>query len=138
MEKKDLIIRELCKRLIHTPLLSVVEDGIIIIKKVNPANIRQYIKEIKESELDYKLVLRPLCTMTDEHYKNLELITNFDIDDIRNGKISLIGYNSVNDLDEFVNKLYEYHYDINGFIESGLAEDGMEIEVLNNERFMKK
>lgn len=138
MDKKDVIIRELCKRLIHTPLLYVEEDGFITVKKVNPANIRHYIKVIKESELDYKLVLRPLSKITDEHIKKLDAITIFNIDDIKLEKVSLTGSNTLDDLSDLIEFMYENHYDITGLIRSRHAVDGVNLNILTNERFMKK
>ena len=75
--------------------------------------------------------LFPLSSMTDEQYEKFIIISGWDgdIEDIRRGKFSCIGYVGLDYIYDTIDWLNKYHFDYRGLISRGLAIDATGLNI---------
>lgn len=136
-EEKELLFKDLCARLPYgVKILANTHKGekigklITITSKFFKPNDKSSVilgEVCTENEcfwLDsglFKPYLRTISSITDEEFQNLEIISNFDVENIReNGSFSLIEFAKIEDFD-IVDWINKHHFDYRGLIEKGLA-----------------
>ena len=79
----------------------------------------------------FKPYLFPLSSMTDEQYEKFIIISGWDgdIEDIRRGKFSCIGYVGLDYIYDTIDWLNKNHFDYRGLIEKGLAIDATGLNI---------
>ena len=79
----------------------------------------------------FKPYLFPLSSMTDEQYEKFIIISGWDgdIEDIRRGKFSCIGYVGLDYIYDTIDWLNKNHFDYRGLIPKGLAIDATGLNI---------
>lgn len=136
-EEKDLLLKDLCARLPYRVRIKTINNDYNYTTKtllsLNPkkgfAKIGIEFDEIfdvvKIKVEEIKPYLFPLSSMTEEQYKEFIMISGWDVDieDVRRGKFSCIGYigfDYLYDAEDWFNK---NHFDWRGLIPKNLAID---------------
>ena len=80
---------------------------------------------------DIKPYLYPLSSMTEEQYEEFIRISGWDvdIDDVRRGKFSCIGYIGLDYLYDAIDWFNKNHFDYRGLIPMGLAIDATGLDI---------
>ena len=80
---------------------------------------------------EFKPYLFPLSSMTEEQYEKFIIISGWDgdIDDIRRGKFSCIGYIGLDYIYDTIDWLNAHHFDYRGLIEKSLALDATGLNI---------
>lgn len=135
---KERLLQDLCARLPFGVRCSFgVDDAVYEITGINPSACGA--SEIQATHVksgingDFSLssckpYLFPLSSMTEEQWNNAPRVglTNFTFESFKCECFTLASYtceNNLHDLLEFINWLYKNHFDINGLIHLGLAND---------------
>lgn len=130
-EDKQLLLQDLCARL---PYGVKVSFKYVI---TSPAIVTGVNKDLVEcndivGELeDIKPYLFPLSSMTKEQYEQFIIISGWDgdIEDIRRGKFSCIGYIGLDYIYDTIDWFNKNHFDYRGLIEKGLAIDATGLNI---------
>lgn len=130
-EDKQLLLQDLCTRL---PYGVKVSFKYVI---TSPAIVTGVNKDLVEcndivGELeDIKPYLFPLSSMTKEQYEQFIIISGWDgdIEDIRRGKFSCIGYIGLDYIYDTIDWFNKNHFDYRGLIEKGLAIDATGLNI---------
>ena len=123
-KEKDLLLQDLSPRLPYGVILEccgLVGEELRTITKEGLINDDYDIDEVKP-------MLFPLSSITEEQWINAPRVnlTNFTLESLKCGCFTLASYtceNNLHDLLEFINWLYENHFDVSGLIPLGLAKD---------------
>lgn len=80
---------------------------------------------------DIKPYLYPMSSMTEEKYEEFIIISGWDvdIDDVRRGKFSCIGYIGLDYLYDAIDWFNKNHFDYRGLIPMGLAIDATGLDI---------
>lgn len=130
---KELLLKDLCSRLPygvkckyhHIQFIGI--DEIININRIGIVNIGGHIKDV----CDIKPYLFPLSSMTEEQYEKFIMISGWDgdIDDIKRGKFSCIGYIGLDYIYDTIDWFNKNHFDYRGLLEKGLAIDATGLNI---------
>ena len=128
-EHIDLLTKDLCGRLPYKVKDSTKLGNNIIVSFIEEDTI------IGEDGDSYDIsfitpYLFPLSSITEEQYEEFRIICGWDgdIEDIRRGKFSCIGYIGLDYIYDTIDWFNKNHFDYRGLIEKGLAlkaPDGM-------------
>ena len=128
-QKKDLLLKDLCSR---------VPYGVKVITSVG-GEIRNDKEQLNFAQLslfeagheDVKPYLFPLSSMTEEQSLELEIITGETIGFDAYSIHDFTGYSeiSLSKILEIIQWCYENHFDINGLIPMGLANDATGLNI---------
>ena len=142
-KEKDLLLKDLCSRLPYGVKAYVKNwsnldrkyyEGVYTVESVQPStsNILVYSEkgsvEVILGYADYviKPYLLPLSSMTEEQKKELqELYFDYISDEIFNDTEFVYHYDCIN----LINWLYKNHFDVNGLIPMGLANDATGLNI---------
>ena len=130
---KELLLKDLCSRLPY--VLKVKSE-----KYPFPVTILYSgnIDEVKfketggiENLCTIKPYLFPLSSMTEEQYKEFIITSGWDgdIEEVRRGKFSFIGYMGFDYVYDTFDWLNKNHFDYRGLIEKGLAIDATGLNI---------
>ena len=136
-EDKELLLKDLCARLPYGVkvqcedyLFTFDKDhmGIGMLYKDFNMNLLESPKIILSGCYygeDIKPYLFPLSSMTEEQYEKFIIISGWDgdIEDIRRGKFSCMGYVGLDYMYDAIDWLNKNHFDYRGLIPKGLAID---------------
>jgi hypothetical protein len=139
-ENKELLLKDLCARLpygIKFPMMCWDEETG---ETVRPVTLYYINKDgyCHVSEDDYspyideiKPYLFPLSSMTDEQFEKFIIISGWDgdIEDIRRGKFSCMGYVGLDYMYDAIDWLNKNHFDYRGLIPKGLAIDATGLNI---------
>lgn len=139
-EEKELLLKDLCARLPYGVKCIVTKSRTEEGQKGDVGRIAYVCLEGVEcigdtpffSEFGYfKSYLFPLSSMTDEQYKEFNRIISWDgdIEEIRRGKFSFIGYIGFDYIYDTIDWLNKNHFDYRGLIEKGLAIDASGLNI---------
>ena len=150
-EHKELLLKDLSSRLPYRVKAYVKNwskldrkyyEGVYTVESIHPSlnNIlvcsERFSVEVLVGHYDYEIkpYLFPLESMTEEQWDNAPRVnlTNFTFESLKCGCFTLASYtceNNLHDLLEFINWLYVNHFDVNGLIPMGLAEDATNLNV---------
>ena len=135
-ENKDLLLKDLCARLPYGVKISV-NDKVETVQGINILDtVVEYDSWLSSDIEEVKPYLFPLSNMTEEQYKEWGDLAGEPLDEIltRNAKDEimstlehhlLIAKSST----EPVNYCYKNHFDINGLIPKGLANDATNLNI---------
>lgn len=135
-EQKNLLLKDLCARLPYGVKISV-DDKVETVQGINILDtVVEYDSWLSSDIEEVKPYLFPLSNMTDEQYKEWGDLAGEPLDEIltRNAKDEimstlehhlLIAKSST----EPVNYCYKNHFDINGLIPKGLANDATNLNI---------
>lgn len=124
-----MLFKDLCGRLPYHVEVKIwlkegtTEEGALDLEH-NYADVLTYAFYFDEI-IDIKPYLFPLSSMTEEQYEKFIIISGWDgdIEDIRRGKFSCIGYIGLDYIYDTIDWLNKNHFDYRGLIEKGLAID---------------
>jgi hypothetical protein len=132
----DLLIRSLCELLPYKTICKDCETdfvgvlgqvdvgfGLVGIKGTNTLNA---------GNIPYcKPYLFPLSSMTEEQYEKFIIISGWDgdIEDIRRGKFSCVGYIGLDYIYDTIDWFNKNHFDYRGLIPMGLANDATGLNI---------
>jgi hypothetical protein len=136
-EDKELLLEDLCGRLPYGVKCQVQEDEFTYIGtlcRIEVDNENGHLLDFTESMCglncqvylsEVKPYLFPLSSMTEEQYEKFIIISGWDVDieDIRRGKFSCIGYVGLDCMYDAIDWFNKNHFDYRGLIERGLAID---------------
>ena len=135
-EQKNLLLKDLCARLPYGVKISV-DDKVETVQGINILDtVVEYDSWLSSDIEEVKPYLFPLSNMTEEQYKEWGDLAGEPLDEIltRNAKDEimstlehhlLIAKSST----EPVNYCYKNHFDINGLIPKGLANDATNLNI---------
>lgn len=135
-EQKNLLLKDLCARLPYGVKISV-DDKVETVQGINILDtVVEYDSWLSSDIEEVKPYLFPLSNMTEEQYKEWGDLAGEPLDEIltRNAKDEimstlehhlLIAKSST----EPVNYCYKNHFDINGLIPKGLANDATGLNI---------
>lgn len=135
-EEKELLLKDLCGRLPYGVKASYygAEEECECIDEIdgiypfdNEVSIGQYALEIEV----IKPYLFPLSSMTEEQYEKFIIISGWDVDieDVRRGKFSCIGYVGLDVIYDAIDWFNKNHFDYRGLIPMGLANDATGLNI---------
>ena len=137
-EDKDLLLKDICTRLPYRVRCNYYDccEGDYDNGTICGFERREYIQidgvciHIEE----VKPYLLPLSSMTEEQWDNAPRVnlTNFTFESFKCGCFTLSSYtceNNLHDLLEVINWLYANHFDVNGLIPLGLANDATGLNI---------
>ena len=131
-EDKELLLKDLCARIPYG-VKGIIKGGDVV-----TTPLKWYAEQTLELSIGYMVVkngwrpyLFPLSSMTDEQYEKFIIISGWDgdIEDIRRGKISCIGYVGLDYIYDTIDWLNKNHFDYRGLIEKGLALDATGLNI---------
>jgi hypothetical protein len=124
-EQKDLLLKDLCARL---PYGVVVKDRNGV-HKLTPTNT-EFI-DLFNGKCNIAPYLFPLSSMTEEQYEKFKIISGWDgdIEDIRRGKFSCIGYIGLDYIYDTIDWYNKNHFDYRGLIPMGSAIDATNLNI---------
>ena len=140
-EQKDLLIKDLSARLpygvkfLRESWNYELDQEMSVIEVLEDIDKDGYINNTKVYNVeDIKPYLFPLSSMTEEQWNNAPRVnlTEFTFESLKCGCFTLASYtceNDLCDLVEFINWLIENHFDINGLIPRGLANDATNLNI---------
>lgn len=134
-EEKDLLLADLCARLPYDVKVQYQVGDIWPDIKI--FNTRQYNELIIGHYTDewlkctFKPYLFPLSSMTEEQYEKFKNICGWDsdIEDVRRGKFSCIGYIGLDYFYDTIDWFNKNHFDYRGLIPMGLAIDATNLNI---------
>ena len=129
-EEKDLLLKDLCARLPYGVKISV-DDKVETVQGINILDtVVEYDSWLSSDIEEVRPYLFPLSNMTEEQYKEWGDLAGEPLDEIltRNAKgeiMSTLEHHLLvaKSSTEPVNYCYKNHFDINGLIPKGLAND---------------
>lgn len=140
-EDKELLLKDLSGRIMYGVKCSAYEDtnaytlsGILPNKVYNEL----YFEELDWKECNgfayiqyFKPWLFPLSSMTEEQYEEFIIISGWDgdIEDIRRGKFSCLGYIGLDYIYDTIDWFNKNHFDYRGLIPMGLANDATGLNI---------
>lgn len=133
-EDKDLLIKDLCARLPY----GVKVESVFInpdTKEHKSCGIEVFdatsILMIRDGLGEFKPYIFPLSSMTEEQYEKFIIISGWDgdIEDIKRGKFSCIGYIGLDYIYDTLDWFNKNHFDYRGLIEKGLAIDATGLNI---------
>lgn len=135
-EEKDLLLKDLCARLPYGVKISV-NDKIETVQGINILDtVVEYDSWLSSDIEEVKPYLFPLSNMTEEQYKEWGDLSGEPLDEIltRNAKgeiMSTLEHHLLvaKSSTESVNYCYKNHFDINGLIPKGLANDATNLNI---------
>ena len=135
-EEKDLLLKDLCARLPYGVKISV-NDKIETVQGINILDtVVEYDSCLSSDIEEVKPYLFPLSNMTEEQYKEWGDLAGEPFDEIltRNAKgeiMSTLEHHLLvaKSSTEPVNYCYKNHFDINGLIPKGLANDATNLNI---------
>lgn len=131
MENNEILLKELGSRLSYDVKLShKYKNNIYILSGITKAGMI-VITDIVTNEItttdigNVKPYLFPLSSMTEEQYEKFIIISGWDVDieDIKRGKFSCIGYVGLDTMYDAIDWFNKNHFDYRGLIDMGLAID---------------
>ena len=124
-EDKDLLLKDLCARL---PYGVVVKDRNGV-HKLTPTNT-EFI-DLFNGKCNIAPYLFPLSSMTEKQYEKFKNICGWDsdIEDVRRGKFSCIGYIGLDYFYDTIDWFNKNHFDYRGLIPMGLAIDATNLNI---------
>ena len=135
-EEKDLLLKDLCARLPYGVKISV-DDKVETVQGINILDtVVEYDSWLSSDIEEVKPYLFPLSNMTEEQYKEWGDLAGEPLDEIltRNAKgeiMSTLEHHLLvaKSSTEPVNYCYKNHFDINGLIPKGLANDATNLNI---------
>ena len=135
-ENKDLLLKDLCARLPYGVKISV-NDKVETVQGINILDtVVEYDSWLSSDIEEVKPYLFPLSNMTEEQYKEWGDLAGEPLDEIltRNAKgeiMSTLEHHLLvaKSSTEPVNYCYKNHFDINGLIPKGLANDATNLNI---------
>ena len=135
-EDKELLIKDLCARLPYGVKISV-DDKVETVQGINILDtVVEYDSWLSSDIEEVKPYLFPLSNMTEEQYKEWGDLAGEPLDEIltRNAKDEIMSTLEHHLLvakssTEPVNYCYKNHFDINGLIPKGLANDATNLNI---------
>ena len=135
-EEKDLLLKDLCARLPYGVKISV-DDKVETVQGINILDtVVEYDSWLSSDIEEIKPYLFPLSNMTEEQYKEWGDLAGEPLDEIltRNAKDEIMSTLEHHLLvakssTEPVNYCYKNHFDINGLIPKGLANDATNLNI---------
>ena len=117
-EEKNLFLKDLCSRLPYGVKLDTLDGS-------QELDIRWLSINMCNISSPYLSYLFPLSNMTEEQYEEFINISGWDVDieDIRRGKFSCIGYVGLDVMYDAIDWFNKNHFDYRGLIPMGLAID---------------
>lgn len=90
-----------------------------------------YLNRVGNNFYKIKPYLFPLSSMTEEQYKEFIMVSGWDVDieDVRRGKFSCIGYIGFDYLYDAVDWFNKNHFDWRGLIPMGLSFDATNLNI---------
>ena len=141
-EEKELLLRDLCARYPYGVMAKFGDSRPLKITKIGQfyGSKLWYVESEFESSAirgslpNIKPYLFPLSSMTEEQWNNAPRVdlTDFTFESFKCGCFTLASYtseNNLHDLIEFMNWLLKNHFDINGLIPLGLANDATGLNI---------
>lgn len=133
---KDLLLKDLCARLPYGVKISV-DDKVETVQGINILDtVVEYDSWLSSDIEEVKPYLFPLSNMTEEQYKEWGDLAGEPLDEIltRNAKgeiMSTLEHHLLvaKSSTEPVNYCYKNHFDINGLIPKGLANDATNLNI---------
>ena len=135
---KELLLKDLCARLPYRVKFAYNKNvytvnGLDLI--VTDEGYWEYAVTTKDTapiEINFiKPYLFPLSSMTEEQYKEFIITSGWDgdIEEIRRGKFSFIGYMGFDYVYDTIDWCNKNHFDYRGLIEKGLAIDATGLNI---------
>lgn len=127
-ENKELLLIDLCARLPYFTKVQIKNEIVILDSICNDDGYHfNFIGGNREGVNieEIKPYLFPLSSMTEEQFEKFSLISGWDVDieDVRQGKFSCIGYIGFDCLYDPIDWFNKNHFDWRGLIPKGLAID---------------
>ena len=131
-EDKELLLKDLCARIPYG-VKGIIKGGDVV-----TTPLKWYAEQTLELSIGYMVVkngwrpyLFPLSSMTDEQYEKFIIISGWDgdIEDIRRGKFSCIGYVGLDYIYDTIDWLNKNHFDYRGLIPKVLAIDATGLNI---------
>ena len=113
-EDKQLLLKDLCARLPYGFVIHRYSDNVDI--TINTIDDFGHFLEYSEGE-EFKPYLRPMSSMTKEEKKEHDFYCGYKPYDDNIGESYLTEY----DMPDYIDFLYEHHFDYRGLIPMGLA-----------------
>lgn len=134
-EDKELLFKDLCARLPYGVKINESIQGDYTVIGLTTERVFTTC-ETEGCHNDFpiecvKPYLFPLSSMTEEQYEEFIIISGWDgdIDDVRRGKFSCIGYIGLDYIYDTIDWFNKNHFDYRGLIEKGLAIDATGLNV---------
>lgn len=126
-EEKDLLLKDLCARLPYGTLIYAQND----IDWYESEICTQVLSDVINDDYVIKPYLFPLSSMTEEQYEKFIIISGWDVDieDVKRGKFSCIGYVGLDVMYDAIDWFNKNHLDYRGLIEKGLAIDATNLGI---------
>lgn len=139
---KEILLKELSARLTYGLKCNVGEEMPYTLSRLEIDNFNGHLLDFIETKdgLDMQVYLSetkpylfPLSSMTEEQYKKFTIISGWDVDieDVRRGKFSCIGYIGLDYLYDAIDWFNKNHFDYRGLIPLGLAIDATGLDIYN-------
>jgi len=130
-EEKRLLLIDLCAREPYYPRIQVFNQGYEGFQdgELDTNLWIDHIDAFRFDRIEILPYLRPMSSMTEEEYKDLEERFCWDFADIfdKNRFSIEIGYSvDIDEVQEFIDWLNQHHFDYRGLIEKGLALEAPE------------
>lgn len=137
---KDILLKELSARMPYGVKCNVGEEMSYTLSSIEVDNINGHLLDFIETKdgLDMQVYLSetkpylfPLSNMTEEQYEEFIRISGWDvdIDDVRRGKFSCIGYIGLDYIYDTIDWFNKNHFDYRGLITMGLAIDATGLDI---------
>lgn len=134
-EDKKLLLKDLCARLPYGVKINENVQGDFTVIGLTKERVFTTC-EVEGSHNDFpieciKLYLFPLSSITKEQYEEFIIISGWDgnIENIRRGKFSCIGYIGLDYIYDTIDWYNKNHFDYRGLIEKGLAIDATGLNI---------
>ena len=139
---KEILLKELSARLPYGLKCNVGEEMPYTLSRIEVDNFNGHLLDFIETKdgLDMQVYLSeakpylfPMSSMTEEQYKKFTIISGWDVDieDVRRGKFSCIGYIGLDYLYDAIDWFNKNHFDYRGLIPLGLAIDATGLDIYN-------
>ena len=136
-ENKELLLKDLCARLPYgVKCKDITLDFVGTITDISiHDNMCKLYNDYGDNYtcfiMNCKPYLFPLSSMTEEQYEKFIIISGWDgdIEDIRRGKFSCVGYIGLDYIYDTIDWFLKNHFDYRGLIEKGLAIDATNLNI---------
>ena len=140
-EKKKLLLRDLSARLPYKVVVNYAHNAFALHKglyvKKGSCVLTCYLLDVFISQRQnengeyIKPYLFPLSSMTEEQYEKFVIVSGWDgdIEDIRRGKFSCVGYIGLDYIYDTIDWFNANHFDYRGLIPMGLANDATGLNI---------
>lgn len=137
MENNEILLKELGSRTPYVVKLShKYNNHIHILSGISKAGMivmnDTVTNEITTTDIEnVKPYLFPLSSMTEEQFEKFIIISGWDVDieDVRRGKFSCIGYVGLDVIYDAIDWFNKNHFDYRGLIPMGLANDATGLNI---------